>query len=240
MEIDAINSKVASRSTTALEQQRFGINNRPTRALDLSQEHTNGRMFEQAVQNANKAGETSASSSDNIKLSNAKIDGNKDAKNENPLTLNQKDARMAKEQVERQEAEEDGCGQSCLKVALKTFDINYLTLCELSHDTILVKGKAIDFLVGTDRADSEAETSAHISDALILGASSNISEAQMKRNKVSLLAEEAFSDIVHLELEQGNSLHTSIVQGQDEKAFGKEVVSLVFDRPALMLDTASK
>ena len=240
MEIDAINSKVASRSTTALEQQRFGINNRPTRALDLSQEHTNGRMFEQAVQNANKAGETSASSSDNIKLSNSKIDGNKDAKNENPLTLNQKDARITKEQVEPREAEEDGSGEACLKVALKFFDINYETLCELSHDTILVKGKAIDLLVGTDADETELDTTPDISDALVLGASSNISETQMKRNKVSLLAEEAFGDIVHLEIEQGNPLHTSIVQGQDESAFGKEVVSLVFDRPSLMIQTTSK
>lgn len=240
MEIDAINSKLSSRSTTALEQQRLGISNRPLRALDLSQEHTNGRMFEQAVQNANKAGETSASTSDNVKLSNSKVDGNKDAKNENPLILNQKDARTAKEEVDQLEVEEDGSGHSCLKVALKTFDINYEALCELSHDTILVKGKAIDLLVGKDTVETELDAAAHVSNALILGASSNISETQMKRNKVSLLAEEAYSDIVHLELEQGNPLHTSIVQGQDERAFGKEVVSLVFDRPSLMIQTASK
>ena len=61
MEVDAINAALASRSTTALDQQRLGVSNRPSRSLDLSQEHTNGRMFEQAVQNANKAGETSAS-----------------------------------------------------------------------------------------------------------------------------------------------------------------------------------
>lgn len=240
MEIDAINSKLASRSTTALEQQRLNISNRPARVLDLSQEHTNGRMFEQAVQNANKAGETSASSSDNIKLSNSKIDGNTDAKNENPLTLNQKDARMAKDEVEPKEAEEGGSGDACLKVALKTFDINYETLCELSHDTILVKGKAIDLLVETDTLDTELNTAMHVSDGLVLGASSNISETQMKRNKVSLLAEEAYSDIVHLEMEQGNPLHTSIVQGQDESAYGKEVVSLVFDKPSLMIKTSAK
>lgn len=239
MEIDAINSKLASRSTTALEQQRLGISNRPSHALDLSQEHTNGRMFEQAVQNANKAGETSASSSDNIKLSNSKIDGNSDAKNENPLILNQKDARIVKEQADPEDAEEDSSGEICLKIALKTFDINYDSLCQLSHDTILVKGKAIDKLVDKETSGNELHTD-HKSDALKLGASSNISENQMKRNKVSLLAEEAYSDIVHLEIEQGNSLNTSIVQGQEQSAFGKEVVSLVFDRPSRMLKVSSK
>lgn len=239
MEIDAINSKLASRSTTALEQQRFGISNRPSRALDLSQEHTNGRMFEQAVQNANKAGETSASSSDNVKLSNSKVDGNRDAKNENPLVLNQKDARMVKEQVEPEELEEDGSGYACLKVALKTFSINYEALCQLSHDTILVKGKAIDMLINKD-AELQEQDSNDFSENLKLGASSNISENQIKRNKVKFLAEEAYSDIVHLEMEQGNPLHTSIVQGQNKSAFGKEVISLIFDRPSLSFKASSK
>lgn len=239
MEIDAINSKLASRSITALDQQRFGVNNRPSRALDLSQEHTNGRMFEQAVQNANKAGETSASSSDNVKLSNSKIDGNRDAKNENPLILNQKDARMVKEQVEPALLEEDGSGYACLKVALKTFGINYEALCQLSHDTILVKGKAIDMLINKD-AELQEQDSNNFSENLKLGASSNISENQIKRNKVKFLAEEAYSDIVHLEMEQGNPLHTSIVQGQNKSAFGKEVISLIFDRPSLSFKASSK
>lgn len=235
MEIDAINSKLASRSTTALEQQRLNISNKPARVLDLSQEHTNGRMFEQAVQNANKAGETNASSSDNIKLSNSKIDGNTDAKNENPLTLNQKDARMAKDEVEPKEAEEDSSAEACLKVALKFFDINYDTLCQLSHDTILVKGNAIDMLIDTDGNHYKLDVE-HVSEPLKLGASSNISENQIKRNKVSALAKEVYRDIVHLEMEHGTPIHTSIVQGQDEAAFGKEVASLVFDRPSAIIN----
>lgn len=237
MEIDAINLKLSSRSTTALDQQSLGITNKPTRALDLSQEHTNGRMFEQAVQNANKAGETSASTSDNIKLSNSKVDGNSDAKNENPLILNQKDARMAKEQVEEVDTDEDVSGETCLKIALKMFDINYETLCQLSHDTILVKGKSIDMLVDKDTNDLDSIPKL---DELKLGASSNISEYQLKRNNVNLLAQEAYADIVHLEMEQGNSLNTSIVQGQNESAFGKEVVSLVFDKPALLREALSQ
>lgn len=239
MEIDAINSKLASRSSTALEQQRLNISNRPARVLDLSQEHTNGRMFEQAVQNANKAGETSASSSDNIKLSNSKIDGNTDAKNENPLTLNQKDARMARDQVEPQEAEEDNSVETCLKVALKLFNINYDALSQLSHDTILVKGKAIEMLTDVD-AKQHQHDAEHLSEPLKIGASSNISENQIKRNKVAILAEEAYRDILHLEMEHGTPIHISIVQGQDEAEFGKQVVLLVFDRPSLMIKTTSK
>ena len=239
MEVDAINAALASRSTTALDQQRLGVSNRPSRSLDLSQEHTNGRMFEQAVQNANKAGETSASSSDNVKLSNSKIDGNTDAKSENPLILNQKDARMVRQQIEPIESEEEGSGQICLKMALKTFGINYEALCQLSHDTILVKGKAIDMLMDSVARQPELDGT-HASENLKLGASSNISENQIRRDKVNVLAEEAYGDIVHLEVEQGNLLHTSIVQGQSEAAFGKEVVSLIFDRPSLILKASSK
>lgn len=239
MEIDAINANLASRSTTALDQQRLGINTKPTRVLDLSQEHTNGRMFEQAVQNANKAGETSSASSDNIKLSNSKVDGNTDAGNHNPLTLNQKDARMVKDEVEPKEAEEDNSGQTCLKIALKTFGINYDALSELSHDTILVKGTAIDSLLKVN--DENHEVSAKVSsDNFKLGATSNITETQAKRNKVNALAEEAYHDIMHLEHEEGNHFHTSIIQGMDEVAYASEVVSLVFDRPALLLKEQSK
>ncbi len=238
MEIDAINSKLASRSTTALDQQRFGVSSRPTRALDLSQEHTNGRMFEQAVQNANKAGETSASSNDNVKLSNSKIDGNTDAKNENPLILNQKDARMVKDEVEPKEPDEDNSGETCLKHALKTFGINYETLSKLSHDTILVKGKAIDMLLTVNDENHEPDGKI-ASDDLKLGATSNITETQIKRNKVSNLAEETYHDIAHLEHEEGHDFHTSIIQGMDELAYAKEVVSLVFDRPALLLKEKS-
>jgi len=218
MEVDAINAALASRSTTALDQQRLGVSNRPSRSLDLSQEHTNGRMFEQAVQNANKAGETSASSS---------------------LILNQKDARMVRQQIEPIESEEEGSGQICLKMALKTFGINYEALCQLSHDTILVKGKAIDMLMDSVARQPELDGT-HASENLKLGASSNISENQIRRDKVNVLAEEAYGDIVHLEVEQGNLLHTSIVQGQSEAAFGKEVVSLIFDRPSLILKASSK
>ncbi len=74
MEVDSINIALAANSTQGLDQQSLGLNKKPVKALDLSQEHTNGRMFEQAVQNANKAGETS-SEADNTKLSNSKIDG---------------------------------------------------------------------------------------------------------------------------------------------------------------------
>ncbi len=238
MEIDAINSKLASRSTTALEQQRLAITNRPSRALDLSQEHTNGRMFEQAVQNANKAGETAGGSSDNVKLSNSKIDGNADARNENPLTLNQKDARIIKEDADPEVVEEKASGETCLKQALKVFGVNYEALCQLSHDTVFVKGKAIDALV---LQENENSTSAREDDLepLKIGASSNLSDHQIKRQKVFILAEQTYHDIAHLEAEEGHAFETSIIQGLDEAVFAKEVVSLIFDRPFLFLQEKS-
>ena len=233
MEIDAINTALAAKSTQSLDQHRLGINKNPVRNIDLSQEHTNGRMFEQAVQNANKAGETSASSNDNVKLSNSKVDGNSDAKNENPLTLNQKDARIIKQQFEPEEEVVDNSGEASLKQALKNIGINYLTLCQMSKDTIFVKASAIDKILSVEdkpHIKSEENTS-----DIKFGASSNVTQTQLKRQQVQKLAEEAYHDIDHLESEEGHEFQTSIIQGLDEADFGKDVVSLVFDRPVLLI-----
>ena len=230
MEVDAINQSLASRSTQALDQHRLGLSNRGTRVVDISQEHTNGRMFEQAVQNANKAGETSASTSDNIKLSNSKVDQNADAKNENPLTLNQKEARQQKDYTQSDMPEDEEGGEDVLKQAFKTININYINLSEMSKDTILVKGQAIDKFVMTKEVSSELEKKAD-DDEIKIGQTSNISEVQIKRLKVQKIAEETYHDVAHLELEVGNEFQTSVVQGLIEIEFGKEVTSIMFDQP---------
>ena len=229
MEIDAINSKLASRSTTALDQHRFAASHKPSRAIDISQEHTNGRMFEQAVQNANKAGETSAASSDNVKLSNSMIEGNADVRNENPLTLNQKEPRSLKEYAESETPEEEQTGETALKHALQVMEINYIDLSDASKDTIVVKGLAIDkFLF----AETVEKSSDEIDDAtsIKIGANSNVSERQQKRENVQAVAESAYHDMALIEAEEGNGFHSSVVQGLDKEYFGKEVTSILFDQ----------
>lgn len=232
MEVDTINSALAANSTRGLDQKSLGLNNKAVRVLDLSQEHTNGRMFEQAVQNANKAGETSSASSDNVKLSNSKVDGNADAKNENPLTLNQKDARQVQEYIEADEEVLDNSGETVLKLALKIHHINYQSLTQMSKDTIVVKGQKIDNLHNAD--EPTLEQSLPNEAELKIGATSNISEWQLKRQKIKMIAEETYSEIAHLEALEGHAFHSSVVQGVDKAEFSTEVVSLIFDRPAIL------
>ncbi len=235
MEVDAINSMLAANGTRALDQKSLGLTPKHTRVLDLSQEHTNGRMFEQAVQNANKAGETSASSSDNVKLSNSKIDQNADVKNENPLTLNQKDARSLKEHAESDKLEEDYSGEEALKQALQTLKISYMTLTQMSRDTLFVKGQIIDTLIAEYDPDIEPD-SVDNDGEIKIGVFPDISERQRKRQKVQEIAEETYSEIAHIEAEEGEAFHSSVVQGLSKADFGKEVTSMMFDQPAYFIE----
>lgn len=233
MEVDSIKTALAANSTQGLDQQSLGLNKKPVHILDLSQEHTNGRMFEQAVQNANKAGETGSATSDNVKLSNSKVDGNADAKNENPLTLNLKDPRQVRKSAENDEAEEEMSGEEVLKQALKICEIDYQHLTKISKDTIFVKGQSIDKFLGEDETSAEISSKIHQEDIKI-GASVNISEHQQKRQKVRLIAQETYHEISHIEADVGHAFHASVIQGLDEADFGTEVLQLVFDRPSFI------
>jgi len=235
MEVDAINTALASNSTQGLDHQSLGLNKKPVRAIDISQEHTNGRMFEQAVQNANKAGETSAASSNNVKLSNSMVEGNADVRNENPLTLNQKEPRSLKEYAESDTPEEEETGETALKHALQVMEINYIDLSDASKDTIAVNGLKIDKILLAELNDGKSEKAK--GDASIkIGAGSNVTERELRREQVQSAAEATYQDLALIEAEEKNGFHSSVVQGLSKEYFGKEVTSLLFDQPTYFMD----
>ncbi len=240
MEIDginsansAINTSLASNSTQGLDHQSLGLNKKPSRAIDITQEHTNGRMFEQAVQNANKAGATPGSSVDNVKLSNAKVDRAANARNENPLTLSQKDARLIKRLMDNDDPIDENSAETIIKQILKSLGINTTFLSQMSKDTIALKGQAIDTL--TVLSDEKAENDLQESEPIVIGASANIREQKELRKAVEQIATETYGEISHIEMIEEQGLFIAILQSNDATDFAKQVCLRVLDRPAILV-----
>ncbi len=107
----------------------------------------------------------------------------------------------------------------------------------MSKDTVFVKGQIIDSLITTNEEGVEIEAEAS---EIKIGASTNISNLQLKRQKVQLIAEEAYKKIAYIETEEGHAFQSSVIQGVNEADFSTEVASLIFDQPAYFTEDKLK
>jgi hypothetical protein len=239
MEIDgiksvnvAINTSLGANSTQGLDQHNLGLAKNINTSRVLSQVHTNGRMFEQAVQNANKAGATPGASSDTVELSNSKVDQAANTTTGNPLTLNQRDARFIREQAQATVTDATSHGETILKQVFKDNGINYTTMTTMSKDTIGMKGNLIDSLM---LKGNEASANNATKGTITLGQSANLAEQKNLRQAVRTLASEAFRDVSEIETTEGLVIHSEALKQVHPDDFAKQVYLRVFDHTGAFL-----
>lgn len=242
MEIDPVNQardvtaslnpgKVDQAEKTSLEHK-----------VDLSQEHTNGRMFEQAVQNANKTHETSAPP-DVTRQADSKIDREARAAIDRPLVLNDK---QASEEQEAFYTLRDKERLSAEEIMLEVFagrDIEPIRFSTLSLDLIALNGRKMDELMQARQEskpaskppqpeDDNHDNKADSQKMLSLKTSSQ-KDAQphilfdSKRARLTKLAEATYKDVMRIEEELGKTFDDSLVKDLNAKAFGEEVTGIL-------------
>lgn len=233
MEIDPIN--IARKVTNSLSPKEVEGKNAPAREhqIDFSTEHTNGRLFEQAVQNANKTHEVSAPP-ETITGSDSKVDAKDKSAHDRPLVLNNGDPRSTMEMAHEREEKRKLTGEEALLEALKQRNINIKTLSQLTLDLIALKGEKIDEQTTKNNVHSEnsPETEADASKPsgnINLDTEQTIISFSSKRTRIEKIAEATYQDILRIEDGLGNRLDESLAKELNHTAFVKEVVLRVFD-----------
>lgn len=233
MEIDPVN--IARKLTDSLNPKEIEGKQAPAKELqiDFSTEHTNGRLFEQAVQNANKTHEVSAPP-ETITGSDSKVDPKDKSAHDRPLVLNNGDPRSTMEMAHEREEKRRLSGEEALIEALKERDININTLSQLTLDLISLNGEKID-----EQATNASRATQHSTDGAIpvsksdseinLDTDQPVISFSSKRSRVEKIAEATYEDIIRIEDGLGNKLDESLVKELNQTAFSKEVVLRVFD-----------
>lgn len=198
--------------------------------IDFSVEHTNGRMFEQAVQNANKTHETSASPN-NIHYADSKVDQKAKSGNEKPLVLNDKDPRQEEALNTKEKKKKVFDGEEALRHALTLSEIDYEKLSDLSKDMISLKGERMNEIRNEKHTIPDVEIEEHSEDshAIRIGAS-NAKDGSMKskREAIHALAIEVHQNLIKIEADFDNHIKVSLMRQLDEVIFGKAVTNCLF------------
>ncbi len=226
MEIDPIN--IAREVTKSVDSDRADGTTTPIQKqqVDFSHEHTNGRMFEQAVQNANMTHETSSPPELALE-SDAKIDAGEKPTNDKPLILNDKDPRSGEDDGARDDAKRNFSGKEALIEAFKVRHMKVKLLSTLSKDLIVINGQKIDEHLKMINHHSQP-INPEDKEISFNSSQANIS-FNNKRVEIEKIGEATYEDILRIEDELNNRLDDTLVRGLNQAAFGKEVALRLLD-----------
>jgi len=207
--------------------------------IDFSAEHTNGRMFEQAVQNANKTHETSAPP-DNVRYSDSKVDQDAKACNDKPLVLNDKNPKQEKELFTKESPAASYIGEEAIWQALLRNRIVGENLSKLSRDLVALNGQEMDKLLNErheknssnkadpNHGDARTDDGLAKNGSIKIGTHHDVHVRKSRRAQIHELAVETYHDLLKIEGELGNHIRTGILKELDARRFGRDVVGLLF------------
>jgi len=221
----------------ALSQSRLvpaAENSADNHKIDFSTEHTNGRMFEQAVQNANKTHETSAPP-DNVRYSDSKVDQDARPRNDKPLVLKDKNPKQEKEFLTNDKPAVSYTGEEAIWQALLQRTILSENLSGLSRDLVALNGRKMDALLNEKHVDTPAGISCLNNNgatrddrSIKIGAHGDIHLRQSRRDRICRLSTETYHDLLKIEGELGNHIKTSLIKELDARRFGADVLNFLF------------
>ncbi len=219
MEIDAINFARETTQSKNADPLETDTDIKQKQQVDFSHEHANGRMFEQAVQNANKTHETSAPP-DTVRYSDSKVDGESKARNDKPLVLNEKDPRQIEALGNVEEKNDKLTGEETLIETFKVRRIKVAKLSKLSRDLIALNGDKLD---EKSKQKNQINKNVPQSDEINLSTEKPAISFNNRRTEIEKIGETTYRDILKIEDELDNRLDLTLVQDLNEIAFGKEV-----------------
>lgn len=233
MEIDPINLAREVTSSAGSNKAETVDATKPQKTADLSLEHTNGRMFEQAVQKANMTHETSAPP-EVARYSDSKVDKQARAAIDKPLILNNKSFQEPlHEDVPKAEDEKPNSQEAMLE-AFKARRMNTKQFSTLAIDLIILNGNKMDDelsmnfnkdeTLNSDAVEMKSETTEEKtpSEISLNTQNSNISFTN-KRSQLIRIAGATYCDVIRIEEELGNNLDDTLVRDLNQIAFGQEV-----------------